>query len=134
MVIRYAISGFLAFAVIELLNLGYAFALGRLNDPRLEGHIPLVIFILVGAVALVGALFGIVFGAFLLRFRIFNEYCTAIVWLVGSSVMLTVFRKNITALLNLDQVFNFVVLVGASFLFVWLARALPHAGPASAPE
>lgn len=117
---KYAIAGFIAFFLLEIMGVLYAQILGRFESSN--ANILFISLFLGVGVGLIGILFGLLFLKFLKAIPTQNEYINAPFWLVIISVGMSILLGGLKSILNPDIIFAIISYVLTGIIFIKITK------------
>jgi hypothetical protein len=117
---KHAISGFIAFFLMEVAGITYAYVLGHLTESNSS---LLVIGLILGVgVGLIGALFGLFYCKYLADMPSRYEYLNAPFWIIVCDISLRAWKGGFAAVMSEEVAIASIFYVLTGLVFIRLTR------------
>ncbi len=121
------IAGFICSAGLEIVVIMMAYFSGRWSTLP-PNTLPAVILMLCTGVGFMGAVFGLIYAKFNHHIPVQNSYMRGGVFIVGISLLLSLFSgvESLLSIFSVMGILSTIVMFGQGCAFIWLSQKLGH--------
>lgn len=120
MIKRYALSGFVSFTLLEIINLIYTYTTGRID----KTNFVVIAIILSLGVGVIGILIGYIFGKFFTKLPTSNVCINAIALFILTGIGPQLLFHGAKSIFTISQLFIVIVDICLACFFVWFSNKL----------